>query len=635
MGSTTWSMMGGGWLYLLSAVWLLAIAGGQDVGVSMCCPAGRVLKIVKNNGRKLGGKERGDEYIPKCVRNRRAAKDTLEGSTITVYDGGDEDLVVVKKTGVQLPACTLGRKFQMVSLKGKDDTGNEGSGDVGEVERISRVRLGDWDCGKSKCHKGNVYVDDKPVCDDGWDDTDANVVCKELGFTSGGYATKESYFGKVDLERQSGFDEVRCSGRESSLVDCRHESHDDCGDGEGAGVVCYREPGDYEESGDYSYNSGSSGSSSSAVPLTITGDLVLGDNTTYKAGEFCLAGVIQGEDEWDKEVPEGEAVAVMCEPCKSEILCHLLLIDMFDQLGGGNAIKTDGSVGTPVHNNYIGYIADKNGDGMVDFKEFKAKMEDYVEKIFNELDKDDDGLLDKDVSMKTLSATFFSRVLDELFLLIDMNQDDILAMEDFPAPKSIFDRNKDGRISLTEFNGVSLIKLPAPVYRLYASLDKDKNEKLSLDEANNFIKGALAMIDRNQDCSINIDEVITSLDECKLPKQYQLAVKLLGDYYLEMGDFFLRELVAAADSDGDKKATLAEIIGLKDPAVLFDIPYVAARLGSPNYGTLAFLTGDQYGPGYGSRWEHQQAVVEMWLNVLYEFVDNRTFQSAPTDYCGL
>merc|ERR1719153_758957 len=337
-------MMGGGWLYLLSAVWLAAVVVGQELGVTMCCPAGRVLKIVKNNGKRLGGwrKERGDEYIPKCVRNRRAPKDTLEESLIAM----DGAVYNIKKTGVQLPACTLGRKFQMVSLSDTDVEGSgEGSGDE-EVENTSRVRLGDYRCGKSKCHKGNVYVDDKPVCDDGWDDTDANVVCKELGFTAGGYSTKESYFGKVDLERQSGFDEVRCSGRESSLVDCRHESHDDCGDGEGAGVVCYREPEDYDGYEDYSSGSTGSSSSSAAVPLTITGDLVLGDNTTYKAGEFCLAGVIQGEDEWDKEVPEGEAVAVMCEPCKSEILCHVLLIDMFDQLG--DAIKTDGSYGTPV-----------------------------------------------------------------------------------------------------------------------------------------------------------------------------------------------------------------------------------------------------------------------------------------------
>ena len=164
------------------------------------------------------------------------------------------------------------------------------------------MRLGDYSCGKSKCHKGNVYVDDKPVCDDGWDDTDANVVCKELGFSSGGYSTKESYFGKVDLERQSGFDEVRCSGRESSLVDCRHESFDDCGDGEGAGVVCYQDEEDYYEE---EVRTLSSGSPSASVPLTSAGDLVMADNSTYQAGEFCLSGVFQGEEEWDKEVQEG------------------------------------------------------------------------------------------------------------------------------------------------------------------------------------------------------------------------------------------------------------------------------------------------------------------------------------------
>jgi len=626
-------MMGGGWLYLLSAVWLLAIAGGQDVGVSMCCPAGRVLKIVKNNGRKLGGKERGDEYIPKCVRNRRAPKDTLEGSTIAVVDGENEDLVVVKKTGVKLPACTIGRKFQMVSLKSKDIV-NEGSGDIEEVENTSRVRLGDYLCGKSKCHKGNVYVDDKPVCDDGWDDTDANVVCKELGFSSGGYSTKESYFGKVDLERQSGFDEVRCSGRESSLVDCRHESYDDCGDGEGAGVVCYREPGDYDEYEDYSYSSRSSGSSSSsssssAVPLTSTGDLVLADNTTYQAGEFCLAGVIQGEDEWDKEIQEGEAVAVMCEPCKSEVLCSVLFIDVFNSNPEFEFESDERSFGTK----NIVLVGDQNADGKVDFKEFKTGVDKYAKKVFDVLDTDEDGSLDKDVSVKSLSAKFFLQLLDEGFLFFDVNEDDIMSVEDAP-PRTFYDRNDDGKISLREVFGVSLINLPAPLYRLYVTLDKDKNEKISIEEATDFFKSALSIIDKNEDCSIDIDEIIASLDESKLPKQFQLAVKLLGDHYFEMGDFILKEFVAAADADGDKKATFAEIIGLKDPAVLFEILNVAVSMGGPNLGTVAFIMGDngRYGP---RGWEQQQAVIEMWLNVLYDFVDNRMFQSPPTDFCGL
>jgi len=627
-------MMGGGWLCLLAAVYLVGVQG-EDVGVSMCCPAGRILKIVKNNGKKLGGwrKERGEDYIPKCVRSRRGPKDTLDGSSIVVVQddmagldgmtGAGEKPMVAKNTGVMMPSCSLGRKFQMVNLKASvsDDEGS-GSGDEEYVDTSSRVRLGDYRCGRSKCHKGNVYVDDKPVCDDGWDDTDANVVCKELGFRSGGYSTKESYFGKVDLERQSGFDEVRCSGRESSLVDCRHESFDDCGDSEGAGVVCYRDEEDYYD-GDYEEEQTSGGSSSSSVHLTSAGNLVLPDNSTYKAGEFCMAGVFQGEDEWNKEAQEGEAVAVMCEPCKSEVLCSVLLLDVMDSFPGKEIEGDDREFGS----NNVVLVGDKNADGKVNFEEFKAGVDGYVEKLFNVLDKDGDGSLDKDkeVSIKSLSAKFFLQLLDEGFLFFDVNQDDVMSVQDAPT-RTFYDRNEDGKISLREVFGVSLINLPAPLYRLYATLDKDKNEKISIDEATNFLKSTLSMVDKNEDCSVNIDEIITSLDESHLPKQYQLAVKLMGDYYLEMGDFILKEFATAADVDGNNKVTLAEIIGLKDPAVLFDIQTIIMKMGFPNRRIAEFIGGC-------CSWEREMEVREMWLNVLYDFVDNRKFQSAPTDYC--
>merc|ERR1712055_238293 len=276
-------------------------------------------------------------------------------------------------------------------------------------------------------------------------------------------------------------------------------------------------------------------------------------------------------------------------------------------------------------------VGDKDADGKVNFDEFKAWVEDYVKKVFDFLDSDADGSLDEGVSLKSLSAKFFLQVLDEAFLFFDVNQDDIMSVEDAP-PRTFRDRNDDGKISLREVFGVSLINLPAPLYRLYVTLDKDKNEKISIEEATNFLKGVLHVIDKNEDCSIDIDEIIASLDESKLPKQFQLAVKLLGDHYFEMGDFILKEFVAAADADGDKKATFAEIIGLKDPAVLFEILNVAVSMGGPNLGTVAFIMGDngRYGP---RGWEQQQAVVEMWLNVLYDFVDNRMFQSPPTDFC--
>ena len=58
------------------------------------------------------------------------------------------------------------------------------------------------------------------VCDDGWDDTDAGVVCRQLGFGSSGTATESAGFGQG-----SGpiwLDSVTCTGSESMLASCGH-----------------------------------------------------------------------------------------------------------------------------------------------------------------------------------------------------------------------------------------------------------------------------------------------------------------------------------------------------------------------------------------------------------------------------
>ncbi|XP_062388284.1 deleted in malignant brain tumors 1 protein-like isoform X4 [Sardina pilchardus] len=76
------------------------------------------------------------------------------------------------------------------------------------------------------------------MCDDNWDMSDAQVVCRQLGCGGAVSAPKEAHFG-----RGSGdiwMDDVRCSGSEGSLTECSHSrfgSHD-CDHGEDAGVVC-------------------------------------------------------------------------------------------------------------------------------------------------------------------------------------------------------------------------------------------------------------------------------------------------------------------------------------------------------------------------------------------------------------
>jgi hypothetical protein len=92
--------------------------------------------------------------------------------------------------------------------------------------------------GGSGTHEGNVIVRNKPVCDDNWGTTQANVVCKQLGFPGASYATTKSRFGRVSSV--FAMDDVVCRGQEAKITDCRHKplGTDNCGSDEAAGVRC-------------------------------------------------------------------------------------------------------------------------------------------------------------------------------------------------------------------------------------------------------------------------------------------------------------------------------------------------------------------------------------------------------------
>uniref|UniRef100_A0A3P8TNZ3 Neurotrypsin n=1 Tax=Amphiprion percula TaxID=161767 RepID=A0A3P8TNZ3_AMPPE len=81
------------------------------------------------------------------------------------------------------------------------------------------------------------------VCDDGWTDHDAEVVCRQLGFSGVAKARVMAYFGEGTGPIH--VDNVRCSGEERSLADCIKQvpgTHN-CRHSEDAGVIC-----DYGES---------------------------------------------------------------------------------------------------------------------------------------------------------------------------------------------------------------------------------------------------------------------------------------------------------------------------------------------------------------------------------------------------
>ncbi|NXK38893.1 NETR protein, partial [Piprites chloris] len=85
-----------------------------------------------------------------------------------------------------------------------------------------------------------VYHDGRwgTICDDQWDDRDAEVVCRQLGFSGTPKALSWAHYGQG-----SGpilLDEVQCSGNELSLDQCKKSDwgQQNCDHIEDAGVSC-------------------------------------------------------------------------------------------------------------------------------------------------------------------------------------------------------------------------------------------------------------------------------------------------------------------------------------------------------------------------------------------------------------
>ena len=85
-----------------------------------------------------------------------------------------------------------------------------------------------------------IYYQDQwgTVCDDGWDLNEATLVCKQLDCGTAVSAPRLAHFGEGT--GPVWLDDVACSGKESSLSECKHNGfgQTNCGHGQDAGVIC-------------------------------------------------------------------------------------------------------------------------------------------------------------------------------------------------------------------------------------------------------------------------------------------------------------------------------------------------------------------------------------------------------------
>ena len=93
--------------------------------------------------------------------------------------------------------------------------------------------------GGYSAHEGRVEFNQwATVCDDGWDDADALVVCRELGFPMT-EVTALRYPGG-DEGQPILFDQVACNGSEDGLLQCPNAGigNHNCSHQQDAGVHC-------------------------------------------------------------------------------------------------------------------------------------------------------------------------------------------------------------------------------------------------------------------------------------------------------------------------------------------------------------------------------------------------------------
>ena len=99
--------------------------------------------------------------------------------------------------------------------------------------------------GGSNYRTGRVEIFIEPnntwgtICDDGWDDQDAQVVCRQLGLGTTGTAIL-GFSPNASPDVPIWLDDVNCNGLESRLIDCQHSGPGNhaCSHHNDAGVTC-------------------------------------------------------------------------------------------------------------------------------------------------------------------------------------------------------------------------------------------------------------------------------------------------------------------------------------------------------------------------------------------------------------
>ncbi len=170
------------------------------------------------------GSASSSDYTVSSTTLSLPAGDSSVTASISIVNDSDEESKEIIYIKVSHGEITIGE--QNITILANDSTLSDGD---------LRLVGGDNDLeGRVEVYHNNQWG---TVCDDNWGASDAQVVCRQLGYL-GGRAFSGAHFGEGS--GKTWMDELGCSGSESTLKDCSFAGWgtENCNHNEDAGVSC-------------------------------------------------------------------------------------------------------------------------------------------------------------------------------------------------------------------------------------------------------------------------------------------------------------------------------------------------------------------------------------------------------------
>ena len=247
------------------------------------------------------------------------------------------------------------------------------------------------------------------------------------------------------------------------------------------------------------------------------------------------------------------------------------------------------------------------------FEEVKTKSETLLKDVWELFDSNKDGQITEvlDQQREEVSIVTLIKIVEFLFNKFDIDWDDKITVYDWNVLTGRSDRNV----------GRKLISFPLPVYKLYTRIDLDKDEGLTLLEIKDFVKRTFALLDKNEDCLIDLKEVVHVLQENELPKDLQLAVKLLAQTEITVVKTFIKRLFAVADMNKDNVTEVEEILNFSDFDFIETEGKEMLMLAIPNTDLLHYLQNKSP--------HSEEKHSDVWLVTLQNLMNNQLYDEDP------